>query len=188
MLNNLNSIKMKKILMTLAMMVTIVASATAMTFNEAREHALFLTDKMTYELGLSTVQANNVYEINLDYIISVAIHGERHSICQSRRDADMRFVLSDYQYHIYKKTNYFYRPMNSSRNVWSFNIYKYYTDRNHMYSDRPKHYQDYKGPSDPRKSYSPPARPYAGKEMRKSHNTNRHSGNQINPHSNSGRK
>ena len=53
-------------MMTLAVMVTIVTSAAAMTFNEAREHALFLTDKMTYELGLSSIQANNVYEINLD--------------------------------------------------------------------------------------------------------------------------
>ncbi len=165
---------------TLALMVTIVTSAAAMTFDEAREHALFLTDKMTYELGLSSIQANNVYEINLDYIISVAIHGERLSTCQSRRDADMRYVLSDYQYHIYKKTNYFYRPMSSSRNVWSFHVYKYYTDRNHMYSNRPKPYQDYKGHGDPRKSYSPPARPYAGKEMRKQQ--------RINPHSNQGRK
>ena len=179
---------MKKTIMTFAMMVTIVTSATAMTFNEAREHALFLTDKMSYELGLSPTQVDNVYEINLDYIISVAINGERQSFCQSRRDADMRFVLSDYQYHIYKKTNYFYRPMNSSRNVWSFHIYNYYTDRNHMYAKRPTHFKDYKGPSNPRKSYSPPSRPYAGKEMRKSQSTNRHSGNHDKPHSNPGHK
>ena len=175
---------MKKTIMTFAMMVTIVTSATAMTFNEAREHALFLTDKMSYELGLSPTQVDNVYEINLDYIISVAINGERPSFCQSRRDADMRFVLSDYQYHIYKKTNYFYRPMSSSRNVWSFHIYNYYTDRNHMYAKRPTHFKEYKGPSNPRKSYSPPSRPYAGKEMRKSQSTNRHSGNHDKPHSN----
>lgn len=171
---------MKKIMMTMAMIVTIATSAAAMTFKEAREHALFLTDKMTYELGLSAVQANNVYEINFDYIIALAIQGERPGICQSRRDADMRYVLSDYQYHLYKKTNYFYRPMSSSKNVWSIHIYNYYTDRHHMYSNRPSHYQDYKGPSNPRKSYSPPARPYAGKEMKKQQ--------RINPHSNSGRK
>ena len=158
---------MKKIMMTMAMIVTIATSATAMTFNEARDHALFLTDKMAYELGLSPTQINNVYEINYDYIVSVAIQGERSSFCQSRRDADMRFVLSDYQYHLYKKTNYFYRPMSSSRKVWSFHIYNYYTDRHHMYSSKPTHFKDYKGPGNPRKSYSPPARPYAGKEMKK---------------------
>ena len=158
---------MKKFMTIMALIVTIVTSAAAMTFNEAREHALFLTDKMAYELGLSPAQLNNVYEINLDFVIGVAIQGERPSICQSRRDADMRFVLSDYQYHLYKKTNYFYRPMSSSRNVWSLHIYKYYTDRHHMYSSKPTHFKDYKGPSNPRKSYSPPARPYAGKEMKK---------------------
>lgn len=171
---------MKKFMTIMALMVTIVTSAAAMTFNEAREHALFLTDKMAYELGLSSAQLNNVYEINLDFVIGVAIQGERPSICQSRRDADMRFVLSDYQYHLYKKTKYFYRPMSNSRNVWSFTIYNYYTDRHHMYSNRPSRYQDYKGPGNPRKSYSPPARPYAGKELRRQQ--------RINPHSNYGRK
>ena len=158
---------MKKIMMTMAMIVTIATSAAAMTLNEARDHALFLTDKMAYELGLSPTQINNVYEINYDYIISVAIQGERPGFCQSRRDADMRFVLSDYQYHLYKKTNYFYRPMGSSKNVWSLHIYKYYTDRQHMHSNKPTHFRDYKGQGNPRKSYSPPARPYAGKEMKK---------------------
>ncbi|MBQ9649887.1 MAG: hypothetical protein IJV25_05640 [Prevotella sp.] len=171
---------MKKIMMTLAMMVTIVTSAAAMTFNEAREHALFLTDKMAYELGLSTAQINNVYEINYDFVIAVAIQGQPFSACQSRRDMDMRFVLSDYQYHLYKKTKYFYHPMSSSRNVWSFSIYNYYTDRGRMYSTQPSHYKDYRGPANPRKSYSPPARPYAGKELRKQQ--------RINPHSNAGRK
>ncbi len=171
---------MKKMMMTLVLMVTIATSAAAMTFNEAREHALFLTDKMAYELGLSTAQINNVYEINLDFVVGAAIQGEPYSLCKSRRDSDLRYILSDYQYHLYKKTKYFYRPMSNSRNVWSFSIYNYYTDRHHMYSDRPSHYQDYKGHGNPRKSYSPPSRPYAGKEMRKHQN--------INPHSNSGRK
>lgn len=171
---------MKKIMLTMALMVTIVTSAAAMTFDEARDHALFLTDKMAYELGLSSVQVNNVYEINLDYVMGVAIQGERLSVCQSRRDADMRYVLSDYQYHLYKKTNYFYRPMSSSRNVWTFSIYNYYTDRSRMYSNRPSQYKDYKGSPSPKKSYSPPARPYAGKEMKKQQ--------RINPHSNAGRK
>ena len=39
---------MKKFMTIMALMVTIVTSAAAMTFNEAREHALFLTDKMAY--------------------------------------------------------------------------------------------------------------------------------------------
>ena len=75
---------MKKILLTMALMVSIVTSAAAMTFNEAREHAMFLTDKMSYELGLSPTQLNNVYEINLDFVMAAAIRGERLSTCLSR--------------------------------------------------------------------------------------------------------
>ena len=105
---------MKKILFTMALTVAIVTSASAMTFNEAREHAMFLTDKMSYELGLSPTQLNNVYEINLDFVMAAAIRGERLSTCLSRRDTDLRYVLSDYQYRIYKKTSYFNRPMSTT--------------------------------------------------------------------------
>ena len=94
---------MKKMMFTMVLMVAIVTSASAMTFNEAREHAMFLTDKMSYELGLSPTQLNNVYEINLDFVMAAAIRGERLSTCLSRRDTDLRYVLSDYQYRIYKK-------------------------------------------------------------------------------------
>lgn len=165
---------MKKILLTMALMVAIVTSAAAMTFNEAREHAMFLTDKMSYELGLSPTQLNNVYEINLDFVIAAAIRGERLSTCLSRRDTDLKYVLSDYQYHIFKKTSYFNRPMSYSRKVWSFSIYEYYTDKKHMYSKRPNSYKNYKGAGNQRKSYSPPARPLAGKEMRKLQRNNSH--------------
>lgn len=158
---------MKKMMMTMAMMVTMITSAAAMTFSEAREHALFLTDKMTYELGLTSIQADNVYEINLDYVVAVAIQGQRNSTALAVREADLRYVLSDYQYHIYKKTNYFYRPMTSSKNVWSLNVYKYYTNRSHFLAPRPNAYQNYKGATNPRKSYSPTVQPQAGKQVRK---------------------
>ena len=61
---------MKKI-MTMSMMMTIAISATAMTYNQARNEALFLSDKMAYELGLTKSQYEAVYEINLDYLMSV---------------------------------------------------------------------------------------------------------------------
>ena len=41
-----------------------VLVARAMGYNEARQEALFLTDKMAYELGLNQAQYDAVYEIN----------------------------------------------------------------------------------------------------------------------------
>ena len=39
----------------------------AMSYEQARQEALYLTDKMAYELNLNDQQYNDAYEINLDY-------------------------------------------------------------------------------------------------------------------------
>ena len=57
---------MKKIIMTLVAMLTIAASGKAMSYEQARNEALFLTDKMAYELNLTDEQYEAAYEINLD--------------------------------------------------------------------------------------------------------------------------
>ena len=64
--------------MILAMMMTIAIAAnaampprSAMSYENARREALFLSDKMAYELGLTDAQYDAVYEINLDYLMSV---------------------------------------------------------------------------------------------------------------------
>ena len=59
---------MKKIMMTLALMMTIAISATAMTNREARQAARMMTDKMAYELRLTARQYDKVYDINSRYI------------------------------------------------------------------------------------------------------------------------
>ena len=60
---------MKKMLMTLMAMLTIAVSASAMSYEQARNEALFLTDKMAYELNLTDEQYEACYEINLDYLM-----------------------------------------------------------------------------------------------------------------------
>ena len=47
---------MKKMMMTLIAMLTIAISANAMSYEQARTEALFLTDKMAYELNLADEQ------------------------------------------------------------------------------------------------------------------------------------
>ncbi len=43
-----------------------VASASAMSYEQARQQALFLTDKMAYELNLTEEQYEAAYEVNLE--------------------------------------------------------------------------------------------------------------------------
>ena len=64
---------MKKIMMTLVAMLTIAATGKAMSYEQARNEALFLTDKMAYELNLTDEQYEAAYEINLDYLMGVTL-------------------------------------------------------------------------------------------------------------------
>ena len=62
---------MKKLILTLIATLVLSASANAMSYEQARIQALFLTDKMAYELNLTEEQYEAAYEINLDYLMSV---------------------------------------------------------------------------------------------------------------------
>ena len=60
---------MKK-MSTLVMMMVITVTANAMSYAQARNEALYLSDKMAWELNLTNDQYDAVYEINLDYMMS----------------------------------------------------------------------------------------------------------------------
>ena len=62
---------MKKLVIMLTALFTMTVSANAMSYEQARQQALFLTDKMAYELDLTEEQYEAAYEINLDYLMSV---------------------------------------------------------------------------------------------------------------------
>ena len=79
---------MKKMMMT-ALLMTIAITASAMTYTEARMEALFLSDKMAYELDLSAPQYEAVYEINLDYMMTLGHRADLFGSSWSRRNADL---------------------------------------------------------------------------------------------------
>ena len=83
----------------------------AMTYTQAREEALFLTDKMAYELGLYESQYDAVYEINLDYLMALNYQDDLYSTCWTRRNLDLSYVLTAAQYNLYMSRTYFYRPV-----------------------------------------------------------------------------
>uniref|UniRef100_A0AB33JAV1 DUF3300 domain-containing protein n=1 Tax=Prevotella sp. GTC17260 TaxID=3236796 RepID=A0AB33JAV1_9BACT len=134
---------MKRMMMMIAMMVTIVASASAMSYSEARQQALFLTDKMAYELNLSDDQYEAAYEINLDYLLSSG--SNLYGSYWRRRNADLQYVLSRTQYSIYSAANYFLRPIYFVDNMLNFRIYQRYPDYHKFYRVRPYGYSSYRG-------------------------------------------
>ena len=136
---------MKKMMMIMAVMVTIATRAAAMSYTEARTDALFLTDKMAYELNLSNDQYEAVYEINLDYLMGLSYNDVLGSNWAYRNGRLFR-VLDSWQYSRYMETTYFYRPVSWTNNSWHFGIYSHYTNRNHFYRPRPNAYASYHGP------------------------------------------
>ena len=88
---------MKK-MMILAVMMVMTISANAMNYNAAKNEALFLSDKMAYELNLTAAQYEAVYEINLDYLMILNGHADVFGIWWDRRNADLRFVLNSWQF------------------------------------------------------------------------------------------
>ena len=130
--------------MTLAVMMVMTISANAMSYTAAKNEALFLSDKMAYELNLTDAQYEAVYEINLDYLMSVDSRADVFGIWWDRRNADLRFVLNSWQYDKYMALSHFYRPLSWHNGAWTFNIYARY-DRGHFYKARPTVFVTYRG-------------------------------------------
>lgn len=135
---------MKK-LMTLAMMMVMTIAANGMSYTQAKNEALFLSDKMAYELNLTAAQYDAVYEINLDYMLSVNGRNDVLGIWWDRRNIDLQYVLTAYQYNKYMGLSYFYRPLSWKSGTWIFNIYSHYTNRSHFYKALPTVFVSYKG-------------------------------------------
>ncbi len=134
---------MKK-MMILAMMMVLTITASAMSHTAAKNEALFLSDKMAYELNLTAAQYEVVYEINLDYLMSLNGRGDVLGIWWDRRNADLRYVLTAWQYDKYIGLSHFYRPVAWRAGSWTFAVYSHY-DRGHFYKARPKVFVTYKG-------------------------------------------
>ena len=135
---------MKKLLL-MTMFLAATLTMNALPIDEAQREALFLTDKMAYELNLTDEQYELAYEVNLDYLLSINHHGDLYGTWWTRRNADLRYILSDYQYRLYLGINYFYRPLAWRGGRWYYPIYVRYTDRYHFYRARPHGFGVYRG-------------------------------------------
>ena len=122
-----------------------VASANAMSYEQARQQALFLTDKMAYELNLTEEQYEAAYEVNLDYLMGVNTQDDLYGVYWERRNLDLSYILLDWQYRMYLDATYFYRPLYWSGGYWHFGIYARYPHRSYFYFGMPRFYSVYRG-------------------------------------------
>ena len=135
---------MKRYLLTLLIVLAGTLSAKALSYSEARDRAWFLTDKMAYELTLTPDQYDRVYQVNLDYFMSIAYESDCYGHYWNYRDTDLRFILWDWQYRLYVTLDYFYRPIRWIRAAWHYPICDHYR-YGYYYYERPRVYVSYHG-------------------------------------------
>ena len=136
---------MKRILIAMTALLTLTLSASAMSYEQARQQALFLTDKMAYELNLTEEQYEAAYEVNLDYLMSVNTQADLYGVYWTQRNLDLSYILLDWQYNAYLAASYFYRPLYWDRGYWHFGIYARYPYRDYFYFGRPHFWNVYRG-------------------------------------------
>ena len=136
---------MKKMIIALVALFTFAVSANAMSYEQARQQALFLTDKMAYELNLTEEQYEAAFEVNLDYLMSVNTPDDLYGIYWQQRNLDLSYILFDWQYRSFVAASYFYRPLYWDAGYWHFGIYARYPHRDYFFFGRPVFYSVYRG-------------------------------------------
>lgn len=114
-------------------------------YEDARRQALFLSDKMAYELGLNDAQYEAIYEINLDYLLNMRGENSIYGDYWARRNSDIFYVLNASQYNYFVNMDYFYRPVYWYDNTYAFSIYSRYDNPRYFYRSYPVYYDTYRG-------------------------------------------
>lgn len=133
-----------------------ILPASASGFGDIRVNARFLTDRMAFELHLSTDQYNDLYEINYDFLTGINPYIARIAVADANavdlyyryldiRNDDLRWVLSNAEYARFITLDYFFRPVYTLNSVCYLRIYNVYSNRNHFYFGPPRHYLTYRG-------------------------------------------
>lgn len=135
---------MKKFIFSFVCVMASWMGANAMSFERAQAEALYLTDKMAYELNLNEQQYNDAYEINLDYFLRIDSPSDVYGSYYSYRLNDFRHILHDWQYSMLVAADYFLRPIVWRAGGWHFPIYSYY-NRGYYYYSRPRVWVSYYG-------------------------------------------
>lgn len=137
---------MKRRLYTLVLTVSLALGLSAMPYSVAREQALYLTDKMAYELRLNSWQYEQVYQTNLDYFLSIDNEPQAYGAYWTYRNDDLYYILQDAQYRLYSTIDYFLRPIKWLNGGWHFTVCNHYRP-GHYYYKRPVAYVSYCGKS-----------------------------------------
>lgn len=134
---------MKRLLLSLILAVSGFISSFAISFSEAQQYAYFLTDKMAYELDLTPAQYDEVYQVNLEYLLNID-RRNLYGYYWDYRNADLSYILFDWQYNLYRRAEYFYRPITWRSSSWHFLLWDRY-HRTYYFFNRPTVWNSWRG-------------------------------------------
>ncbi|MGN1213996.1 MAG: hypothetical protein ACI4TR_03780 [Bacteroidaceae bacterium] len=146
---------MKKFIIA-SLMVALGIEAMALGRAKVREYARFLSDRMAYELHLTSMQYDDCYEINYDCVDAVgdllddmergsSYATDRYYDYLDYRNEDLSYVLTSYQYSRFIDTECFYRPFCIYEGEWAFRPYMVYSNRSVFYMGLPSGFNIYIG-------------------------------------------
>lgn len=104
----------------------ITLSASAQRLSDIVAEARFITDKMVVELGLTNVQRGSIMQLNLNYLNGISSYRDISADGWKQRNRQLKRLLTAHQWKLYKKANYFYRPIGWQGNAYVHNIYAKY--------------------------------------------------------------
>lgn len=144
----------KTFIVSMMLLVSTSVVAQPMSYDAMRNNARFLTDRMAYTLGISSLAIiDDLYRINFDYIYGINDYlddialGYRYddylAIC-AERDYALQMLLGNAIWSRLMGYDYFYRPVFFHNHRWHFGIYDYF-DRGHWYYSAPRYYHEYRG-------------------------------------------
>ena len=127
---------MKQKMIALTMMLAIAATGKAMSYEQARDEALFLTDKMAYELNMTDEQYDAAYRINLDYLMGVTNYDDVYGNYWEARNRALNTILLEWQWDAFRTAAYFFRPVAWRDGRWHFGVRVRYPHHERMLFSR----------------------------------------------------
>ncbi len=146
----------KQFLLWMIAFISIAFPVSATGLNDIRVNARFLSDRMAYELNLTSDQYNDLYEVNYDFLRNVdpylagvacqdAVALDYYYRYLDERNEDIRWILSRAEYTCFLSLDYFFRPVYAQNNICYLRVFNRYPDRGRFYYRQPLHYLDYCG-------------------------------------------
>lgn len=129
-------------------------NAQRMSYDAMSRNARFLTDRMAYTLGVTSMAIiDDIYRINFDYIygvndylddVAMGYYYDDYNLICARRDNALRYLLGEYLWNRLVGYTYFHRPIVFHDHRWHFSVYDYdHYGHHYFHYGAPTHYSNH---------------------------------------------